>query len=906
MPAPLLATKLFIPPAGKNLVVRPRLLERLDAGLEAGCRLTLVCAPAGFGKTTLVSTWTTRLKTGEHRLSPSVAWVSLDFGDDDPVRFWSYLIAALQTQQEGIGKQALALLQAPQTPNLESVLPLLVNDLVQVSHDIILILDDFHLVRTPVIHQSLSFLLDHLPPQVHIMILSRTEPSLPLALLRGRGQLLEVRLADLRFSREEAANYLNSEMKLALSPTAIETLTRKTEGWATGLQMAAVSLRNKENTEEFITSFSGSNRFILDYLIEEVLINQPPEIQEFLLQTSILESFCGPLCDALLRRKLWGAFRDSAAIVEYLENYNLFIVSLDDERSWYRYHQLFADLLRAKLAQKGLELVTELQKRAAEWFEKNGMVEEAVYYTHAAKDYANLVRLIEQNCPPMIQKGLVSSLIRWVRLVPADLVLSRSWLCILSAWWYIEKAEMEEAAPLLDRAESLVRWEEPDKNTNETLGIIYSLRTQVLETRGDIPGTITTAHQALDLLDPANIAPRASVDYSLGRAYYDSGDLVQAGQIWSEFIRIALKAEIFSIYAVVIGVCSNILGIQGKLNEAMRMSQEAIDFINAKGADRFFLSGNPYLSLGIMYYQKNELVAAERFIEEGVKQNQPWGNLNVISTGYTFRARVQIARGNLEVARAYLQEEERINQGYTPYFDISSDYRACRVRFCLEKGDIAGAARLVEENDLHSDDALCFRLEQDHISLARVLIARGNLAEADSLLVRLAEAARSGCRFGRLINILNLRAVILHAMGNVTEALRMLEASLALAEPEGYLRIFVDEGKPMAELLGLAYQKGMHAEYAQRLLAGFPDISLSLPAAEEVHKKNLISTEGLSAREMEVLQLIAGGLANKEIAQKLCISLRTVKFHTTGIYTKLGVDGRLQASVRARELGLLK
>jgi LuxR family transcriptional regulator, maltose regulon positive regulatory protein len=357
---------------------------------------------------------------------------------------------------------------------------------------------------------------------------------------------------------------------------------------------------------------------------------------------------------------------------------------------------------------------------------------------------------------------------------------------------------------------------------------------------------------------------------------------------------------------VVVGVRANILGIQGKLSEAMRMSQEAIDFINTKGADRFFLSGNPYLSLGIMLYQKNELVAAEKSIEEGVKQNRPWGNLNVISTGYTFRARVQIARGNLEAARAYLQEEERINQGYTPYFDISSEYRACRVRFYLVKGDVVAAAGLVEENDLHSGDALSFRLEQDHISLARVLIAQGNLAEAEILLVRLAEAARSGGRFGRLINILNLRAVTLYALGNVAEALSVLEASLALAEPEGYLRIFVDEGKPMVDLLGLANKKGMHAEYTQRLLAGFPDFSLGLPSVVDIQRKNLGSTETLSGREMEVLQLIAGGLANKEIAQKLCISLRTVKFHTTGIYTKLGVEGRLQASVRARELGLLK
>jgi LuxR family maltose regulon positive regulatory protein len=905
MSGPILATKLLIPPARKNLVTRPRLSARLDECLQPGCRLALVSAPAGFGKTTLVSTWAAGLKSPEHRPSIWISWLSLDEGDNDPVIFWTYVITALQSQQAEVGKQAQTLLQSSQPPNPEAALSLLVNDLAQIQKDLILILEDFHLIRSPTIHHSLSFLIDHAPPQFHGMVLSRTDPPLPLALWRGRGQLLEIRQADLRFSNNEAENYLIEAMKLALSPPALKLLITKTEGWVAGLQMAAVSLRNQENADEFVASFSGSNRFILDYLIEEVLKNQPPEIQEFLLQTSFLDTLCSPLCDALLRDMPWGPFPDSHAILDYLENYNLFIVSLDENRTWYRYHHLFADLLRAKMSQTAPEDLPVLLRRAAEWFEKNGMLDEAVVYLHKAKENDGLILLIERNLHKLIKEGHVSKLTRWVRLLPAELALNHPWLCILTAWWHIEKAQMEEATPLLERSEKLAREENSDLKIREMLGAIFSLRTQILETRGDISGTIATARQALELLDPSTIPLRASVDYSLGRAYYDNGDLAQADQVWSEFIRIALKAEIYSIYAVVIGVRSNILGIQGKLNEAMELSRQAIDFINATGSDRFFLDGGPFLSLGIMAYQRNDLIAAESYIEEGVKRNLPWGNLNMTSTGLTFQARLQIAKGDLEAARGYLLEEERINQGYTPYFDVSSEFRSCRIRLYLALGDVAAAARLIEENQVHNDDKLSFRREQDHINLSRVLIAQGNPMEADSLLLHLAEAARSGGRFGRLISILNLRALALHAQNRDAEALQVLEAGLAQAEPEGYVRIFIDEGEPMEQLIGLAVQKGIHSEYASRLLAAFPVTSFRAPKVADIQKHNLGLVEPLSRREIEVLQLIAAGLANKEIAQRLCITLRTVKYHTTGIYTKLGVDGRAQATVKARDLGLL-
>lgn len=589
MSAPLLATKWFVPPAQKGLVVRARLLEKLDAGLRPGCRLTLVSAPAGFGKTTLVSTWLAGIKSPEQPSPPSIAWLSLDDGDNAPIIFWSYIISSLQTQQEGVGKLAQSLLQGTNPPDLEGILASLVNDLAQIPHAFILILDDFHLVRNPAIHRSLSFFIEHLPPQFHVMIASRTDPPLPLALLRGRGQLLEIRLAELRFSNEEAAAYLNQGMKLGLSLQAVDTLNTKTEGWAAGLQMAALSMQGRPDSSQFVQTFSGSNRYILEYLLEEVLNRQPEDVKEFLLHTSILERLCASLCeavigesDSLIPYPLSPGFLSPVPsscqeMIEFLERSNLFLIPMDEEKLWYRYHHLFAEILRAKLAQSDPALASVLQRRAAGWFEENGMLEEAFFYTHAAKDNDGLVRLIEQNAGPMIQKGQLTTPIKWVQLLPEDLVLNRPWLCMLFAWAYVLKADTEKAISLLDRADELIRKEGPNKNTSDLPGTIFALRTEVLESRGDIPGTIEMAHQALMLLDPANIATRAGVNYSLGRAYYESGDLVHADQVWSEFVRMSLKAGVYGIYAVVIGIRSTILAIQGKLQEAINIYQQTIN-----------------------------------------------------------------------------------------------------------------------------------------------------------------------------------------------------------------------------------------------------------------------------------------------------------------------------------------
>jgi ATP/maltotriose-dependent transcriptional regulator MalT len=901
MPTPILATKLFIPPPQKNLVKRPRLVEKLDECLQPGCRLTLISAPAGFGKTTLVSTWADGLKSSDNCPSPSVVWLSLYDGDNDPVIFWSYVVAALQAQKKGLGKRALTLLQAPQPPDQETILSLLVNDMAKIPDDLILALDDFHHIRTPAIYQSLSFLIDHAPPQFHVLILSRTDPPLPLALLRGRGQLLEIRLADLRFSNEEAAIYLNERLRLSLTEMDVAALNTKTEGWAAGIQMAGISLMGRNDASQFVQIFSGSNRYILDYLTDEILNRQPGDVQTFLLQTSILEQFSASLCDAVV-----GGSGNARALLEQLETANLFLVPLDQERRWYRYHHLFAEILRLKLAQNSPEVISVLQKRAAGWFETNGMLEEAVFYLHAAKDDHDLARLIEQNVLSLIKKGNSADLRKWIRLLPEAIVESRPWLCILLAWSYISQAEQAESEPWLQRAELLIRQAKTNEPAGEMLGILYSLRTEILHSRGDIAGTIDMGRQALALLNPSNLTSRGFVYYSLGRAYYASGDLDHALQVWSEFIGLYQDAGIYNMYAPIISMSCHILTIQGKLQAAIDQNQQAVDFMLIKDIERFHAAGNPYNGLGMAAYHMNDLEQAERLITQGLEQNRASGNLNTISVCLSYRVHVHIAKGDLENAWADLQEIDRIEQIYTPYFDARSISLACRVRYQLAKGDLPAAVSLVQKSGLRMDDSLSFQCEQDHITLSRVLIARGMFVEADDLLSRLAEAAQAGGRFGRLIEILNLRAVALQARGRTSEALQVLAHSLDLAEPEGYIREFLDLQEPMAQSLALAVQKGLHPEYVRRLLAAFPAAAVPATAVIDVLKNNLALVEPLSGREIEVLQWIEAGLSNKEIAQRLYISVRTVKYHISNIFMKLDVDRRAQAVLKAKEAGLLK
>jgi LuxR family maltose regulon positive regulatory protein len=900
MATPLLTTKFFIPPPGKNLVIRPRLLEKLNEGLFPECRLMLISAPAGFGKTTLVSSWVDRLKVSNRLLPLSVAWLSLDNGDNDPVSFWSYVVHSIQAHEDKIGKRALSLLQSQAPSNAGAIISLLVNELVEIQKDFILILDDFHLIRNSVIHQLFSSFIGHAPPKFHVVILSRIDPPLPLALLRGRGQLQELRLEDLRFSNDEAAAYLNDRMNLSLSGRDIATLNSKTEGWAAGLQIAGISLIGKANPSSFVQTFSGSNRHILDYLTDEILNQQPAEVQNFLLHTSILERLSAPLCEAVV-----DVTGNAQAMLEYLEKNNLFIIALDQDRLWYRYHHLFAEILHLKLTRKSPDMIPILQRRAAMWYEANGLIEEATSYLYAVKDDREVVRLIEQNALRMIKQGSVSSLQKSVRLLPEKLIRDHPWLCILLAWFYNSQSKVVEAESLLNRAEDLIRQTGSDESAGEMLGILYSLRAEILHTLGDYVGTIETAQKALRLLDPSNATSHGSTLYCLGRGYYAMGELDHAVQAWSEFLHLHQKAGIYNAYAPIIGMCCHILTIQGKLQEAHRQYEQAIIYMHSLDINCFFVSGNVYNGLGMLAYQKNDLEEAYEQVTEGLMQNQHWGNLNAIAVSLAYRVQVQTAQGNLDGAWSDTQELDRIEQMYTPYFDVKAIFLTARVLYQLARGDIPMAVRLVQDRGLCNDAPLSFQREQDHITLARVLVAQGKFSEAEHLLCRMEETARAGGRFGRLIAILNLRAICLYALGQDSQAMQLLQSSLDLAEPEGYIRVFIDLYEPMAQLLALALKRGIHPDYIRRLLNSSSRSTLQTATNLDTQEENLALIEPLSQREADVLCLMAMGLANKEIAQRLNITVRTVKYHATSIYTKLNVDRRREAIEKARELGFL-
>jgi len=896
----LLTTKLFIPPPQKSLVVRSRLLKKLEEGLEPGRRLTLVCAPAGFGKTTLVSNWTMCFIAAKNRSSPLFAWLSLGEDDNDPFLFWSYIISALNSSNQEIGRQALSMLQADFPLNKERFLALLINDLAKTTDPTVLILDDYHLIRNSDIHRAISSLLENLPPQCHIILLSRIDPPLRLALLRSRGQLLEIRLADLRFSNEEAAGYLQDGMNLILPISAVDLLNTKTEGWAAGLQMAAISMQNNLDPVQFIETFSGSNRYILDYLTDEILAHQPEEIQTFLLNTSVLMQLCGPLCDAV------NCGTNGQATLEQLEKVNLFVIPLDNERRFYRYHHLFNEILRARLVQSTPDLIPILQKRAAEWSEKNGMLADAVFYLQAAKDEQGLAQLLDQNALACIKAENGPLLRKWVQLLPQEIVKSRPWLCILSAWWHASRAELAESAPLLDQAEELIRQEAPNEQTSEMFGTIYALRTEILRTKGDIAGTIEMAQRALELLDPINLSSRASANYSLGWAYFVSGDLAKAEQACNEFFRKPSKSLDYRYYAIITTSRCGILVVRGRLQEAIDTYKQAIEHMIADGADQFNLSGNIYQSFGMLLYQRNELDGAEKCILEGLSLSRSWGNLNAICGGLLDYANLKIGQGDLSAAKATIDEAESTIKSFSPYIEVSKMFLACKVHYALAKCDIGEAVRLADENGLKSNDKPSFWDEPDHIVLARVLIYQGSYMAADDLLERLSESAEEGGRFGRLIEILKLHALALYALGKSTETLRVLDKCLSPAAPEGYVRTFIDEGKPMAELLEWALPQISHSDYAASLLAAFPHRILHTVGILDIQKNNLALVESLSKRELDVLHLIAMGLSNKEISVKLSISLSTVKYHTTNIYTKLGVNERFHAAVKAKELGLLQ
>jgi LuxR family maltose regulon positive regulatory protein len=895
----LLTTKLYIPPPRPNLVERPRLIQRLDDGLRLGHKLTLVSAPAGSGKTTLVSTWA--VNQGH-----PIAWVSLDKDDNDMVRFWGYLVAALQTVPDfdagSVGEDALKLFKSPQPLPIEAILTTLINDITALARDsqekwpLILVLDDLHLIEAPPIFEALTFLLEHLPPQIHLAIITRIDPPLPLARLRARGQITELRTADLRFTPNEAADFLKQATGLTLPSTAVTALEERTEGWVAGLQMAAYSMRGQDDIASFVKDFTASNRYVIEYLLEEVLDREPEDVRVFLLQTSILDRLTGALCDHLTGEA------NGQDVLRRLEDANLFIVPLDHDRHWYRYHHLFADSLRKQLEESQPKVLPRLHRQASAWYAQNGLLAEAVNHALKAQDIEQAAYLIEQTAFEILDRGEVSSLVGWLAALPNETIRTHPWLCVLHAWMLIISGQQKAIeARLRDAEEALNILDSLDEQeVTRIQGYISAIRAQVAFIRSAIPDTIEFAQDALEKIPARDYSVRATTTMILGAAYGFIDDLAAASRAFSEARTIGqTNQDNFSVM-LASSALAQLEVVHGQLRKAERTYREALQLVEKPSGVRHGHSpgvGYTYVGLAEVLREKNELEAAASYAEEGLDLCKLLGQAEILMSGYVALARIQRAQGNIEGALATLQEAIQIATEMSAWsVDVVTVHQ---VRLWLAQGNLEAASRWAQASGMSADDAPSFHREAGHLTLARILVAQGKIDDAARLLARLLKAAESTQRWGSAIEALLLLALTQYKKNEPERALHALERALSLAEPEGYVRVFVDEGTPMAELLRQAAECGIAPRYVQELLSAF---DASEPA-EPRHAQPLI--EPLSDREIEVLRLAAAGLSNREIAEQLYISINTVKAHTKSIYRKLDAHNRTQAINRAQELGLL-
>jgi LuxR family maltose regulon positive regulatory protein len=913
---PILQTKLYIPPIRAELVSRPRLVERLNAGLGQnqgfGHKLTVISAPAGFGKTTLLTQWLNSAQC------PST-WLSLDESDNDATRFLTYFVAALRTIEAHIGRGVLSALQSPRSPPAEAILTSLINDVAALPDGMILVLDDYHLIEAQAIHDALTFLLEHLPPQMHLVIATREDPPLPLARLRARGQLTELRAKDLRFTSSEAAEFLNTVMGLSLSAKNIASLETRTEGWIAGLQLAAISIQGRKDASSLIRSFTGSHRYVLDYLIEEVLEQQSASIQTFLLQTSILDRLTGSLCDVLTDQG------NGQSILEALERANLFIAPLDDERCWYRYHHLFADLLRQRLRQTQPEHLPILHLRASEWYEQNGFIDEAIEHALRGKDVERAASLIENQANVVWERGEHTKLWHWLARLPEEAIFQKPLLCVFHAWFLFVKGPRDAAERFLQAAEQVIdsstdavaetRLPEqvPLSNSERQRlrGRAAVIRAFMATFQGDVPAIIENSRQALEYLPQQDLTWRSTAAIALGDALGFKGDMVAAYKARLEAAEASAAAgsTVFSILAYIKVAIT--LREQGQLQRTIEICQQQVQLAGKSGLSRGSMAGCLLAIWGEALAELGDLEGALAQARRGMEQAERGGDWSLFGWSCLCLMRVLVSRGDLSAAKELVQKLENTAREFSLPPWITNQMAAWQTRLWIAQDKLEAASQWVEARGLQSADELDLLPPMDYflfieyVLLARIMIAQGRLAEATRLLPRLLETAEAGDRRTRVIEILNLQALAFQAGGNTTQAMTALERALDLAEPKGYIRIFVDEGPLMARLLYKALTRDIAPDYVHKLLAAFPDVEPERTDLLQTQASESELVEPLSERELQVLQLIAEGLTNREIATRLFLSLNTVKVHTRNIYGKLGVRSRTQAVARATALGIL-
>lgn len=884
----LLATKLHIPAIRPDTLNRARLIDILDNAVNTN--LTLIAAPAGFGKSTLVAGW-----LSERLLF--AGWLSLDERDNDPVRFWQYMVAALQGIDSAICTEASDILANGGHHSLEPVIGTLINDLSARSDDYVLVLDDYHVIDNIDIHTSIQFLLDNQPPSLHLMMLTRVDPPLRLSRLRARREMIEIRADALGFTPEETASLLNNLMAFDLNEEQVQALQQRTEGWITGLQLAALSLQTQPDTMRFIEQFTGSYQYILDYLTEEVLGSLPHELRLFLMQTAILDRLCVDLCQTITGQD------DSHSLLDAIYKQNLFLIPLDDTGDWFRYHHLFADLLRVRLRRNlSVNDITELHLRASDWYEKNALTAEAIDHALAAQDYDRVASLVDRGAHRELFAGNVNLVRSWLDAIPDAIFKLNPHLTFYQFWVEILQGTADLSDQAMQEKESTIRELPPSLKNDQMRGELMAVVCRAMVFSGQTDRGIRYAHVALDYLPQEDLASRARANSSLAVAHGLEGRVKEAEDSYIKFLKQARAAGDKRLAAHTMMAMALIHTHYGQLHEATQTFQAIID-MNPSPVDRMgvqrevFPAGQGYIGLGIIHLEWNDLPAAERYLKQGIDLCRR-GGLDGLFLGKIFLSRLRQAQGDFDAALEALQLAEQAFQRADD-FNIASRH----IEIALAQGEIENAARFAALLEPMVSDGASVRLpilfaEIVQILISRVLIAQGEIEQALMWLDRVQSTAEPARRNRRLIDVYLLRARIEQQIsGAVTHAaVGYLEQALELAEPEGFVLLFREEGAALIPLLNVVSR---HKPYARKLLSAFAGDD----KATAGEAPGLL--EALTPREMEVLRLIAVGDSNQIIAEKLFISIRTVKKHITNILGKLDADNRTQAVAVARELGLL-
>ena len=860
----LLLTKLHIPLVRASLVSRPRLIKALALGWNQGRKLTLVSAPAGYGKTTLIADWL-RLAAAK------TAWLSLDESDNDPTRFLSYLVAALERVSEHLGDDSRAMLQAPQPPPFEAILTALLNEIATLAPPFILVLDDYHTIHTPTIHQQVSFLLEHQPTQLHLVILTREDPPLPLSRLRAGGQMVEIREDDLRFSLEECTEFLQRLMALDLSNESVSALERRTEGWIAGLQLAALSLQGRPDAEAFIRAFTGSSRFVMDYLIDEVFWRQSADVQGFLLQTSILDRLSGPLCDTVMGRS------GSQKVLEALEQANLFIFPLDPTRQWYRYHRLFAELLRHRLQLQEGHPEVLLHQRASQWLEEHGYVADAIHHATAAGDWERAGTLIQRHHTGYLKRGEVLTVIGWFQSLPEKILLSNPKLCFEYCWPLLLASQYDLAAPLLEGVEQAAQ------DIPAFLGEVYAAQAYLARGVGNHERMVERSQQALDLLPKSSVNSRGIVALNLGLAYWHMGQMRDAELVLAEALEAAQGTGNHYAALTALIFIGRVLAVRGQLHQAVEYFNSAIH----QGKE-IPVNALAYMDLAAVHYEWNALDVSDAYLQKAIALCRRSKNDEFLAGCWILVSRLRIAQSDLAGAEGAVEQARELVRAGKVSAQMAERVNAAQAHLLMERGASAG-----EWGQVLTDKVDCHPFYRFlGVIKARTLPNDQAMAYLE-MLSQVAQANEWG------YGLVAIRALQASFAQSQDKAVEYLTEALQLSENGGFIRSFVEVGKGLIPHLQEAARGGICPEHVGRIL------TVMTGKLDTDGARSTALIEPLSGRELEVLRLVIMGMSNREIADRLIISIGTAKTHVHNLCGKLGVRNRTEAAMKAKDLGLV-